>query len=89
MMKENSKAVLNYLKSVNGQADVTANDVAAALGLNPKQVNGIFTRCIQMKDLGSRVPREVELEDGKHKEVKFLVLNEAGLAFDPDADVEE
>ena len=34
-MKENSKNVLNYLKSING-ADVTAADVADALGLEKR-----------------------------------------------------
>ena len=36
-MKENSKKVLNYLKGING-ADVTAADVAEALGLENKKV---------------------------------------------------
>jgi len=34
-MKENSKNVLNYLKSING-SDVTAADVADALGLEKR-----------------------------------------------------
>ena len=41
-MTENSKRVLNYLKSINGQ-NVTAADVAEEMGLETKQVNGIFT----------------------------------------------
>ena len=41
-MKENSKKVLNYLKEINGSA-VTAADVAEALGLEKRQVDGIFT----------------------------------------------
>lgn len=49
-MKENSKKVLNYLKEVNGQ-DVTAADVAAALGLEKRSVDGIFTSAIQRKGL--------------------------------------
>jgi len=83
-MKENSKKVLNYLKEING-ADVTAADVAAALSLEKRQVDGIFTSAIQRKGLGVRVPAEVELEDGSHKAVKFLHLTDAGFAFDPDA----
>ena len=83
-MKENSKNVLNYLKSVNG-SDVTAADVADALGLEKRQVDGIFTSAIQRKGLGVRVPSEIELEDGTHKAIKFLRLTDAGLAFDPDA----
>lgn len=86
-MKENSKKVLNYLKSVNGQ-NVTSADVAEALGLEKRSVDGIFTSAIQRKGLGERVPAEIELEDGTHKAVKFLSLTSAGMNFDPDADAE-
>ena len=84
-MKENSKKVLNYLKEING-ANVTSADVAAELGLENRQVDGIFTSAIQRKGLGLRTPAEIELEDGTHKAVKFLSLTDAGMAFDPDAD---
>lgn len=85
-MKENSKNVLNYLKGQNSAAvPVTSADVADALGLEKRQVDGIFTSAIQRKGLGVRVPAEVELEDGTHKQVKFLQLTDAGMAFDPDA----
>ena len=86
-MKENSKNVLNYLKGLNG-ANVTSGDVADALGLEKRQVDGIFTSAIQRKGLGIRVPAEVELDDGSHKAVKFLQLTPAGMEFDPDADAE-
>ena len=86
-MKENSKRVLEYLKTVNG-TNVTAADVAAALGLEKKSVDGIFTSAIQRKKLGVRVPAESELEDGTHKQVKFLTLTPDGMNFDPDADAE-
>ena len=86
-MKENSKKVLNYLKEING-ANVTAADVAEALSLEKRQVDGIFTSALQRKGLGVRVPAEIELEDGTHKAVKFLRLTDAGMAFDPDAEVE-
>ena len=83
-MKENSKKVLNYLKEINGE-NVTAADVSVALGLEKRQVDGIFTSAIQRKGLGVRVPAEIELDDGSHKAVKFLKLTDAGLDFDPDA----
>ncbi len=86
-MKENSKKVFNYLKSIQGQ-NVTAADVAETLGLEKRSVDGIFTSAIQRKGLGVRTPAEIELEDGSHKTVKFLSLTEAGMAFDPDADAE-
>lgn len=83
-MKENSKNVLNYLKD-NAKVDLTAADVAEALGLEKRQVDGIFTSAIQRKGLGVRVPAEMTLEDGTHKPIKLLKLTEAGMAFDPDA----
>lgn len=84
-MKENSRKVLEYLKQING-ANVTAQDVADVLGLEKRSVDGIFTSAIQRKGLGVRTPAEVELEDGSHKQVKFLSLTPAGMAFDPDAE---
>ena len=84
-MKENSKKVLNYLKSING-ANVTAADVAEATGLEKRSVDVIFTSALQRKGYGVRVPAEVELEDGTHKAVKFLQLTPAGMSFDPDAE---
>ena len=86
-IKENSKKVLNYLKEVNGQ-QVTAADVAEALGLEKRSVDGIFTSAIQRKGLGVRTPAEIELDDGTHKAVKFLSLTAEGMNFDPDADAE-
>jgi len=83
-MKENSKKVLNYLKEING-TNVTAADVADALGLEKRSVDGIFTSAIQRKGLGVRTPAEIELADGTHAQVKFLSLTPAGMAFDPDA----
>ena len=84
-MKENSKKVLNYLKSING-ANVTAADVAEATGLEKRSVDGISTSALQRKGYGVRVPAEIELEDGTHKAVKFLQLTPAGMSFDPDAE---
>ena len=84
-MKENSKKVLNYLKSING-ANVTAADVAEATGLEKRSVDGIFTSALQRKGYGVRVPAEIEREDGTHKAVKFLQLTPAGMSFDPDAE---
>ena len=83
-MKENSKKVLNYLKEIAGE-NVTAADVAVALGLEKRSVDGIFTSAIQRKGLGVRTPAEIEMEDGSHKPVKFLSLTPAGMSFDPDA----
>lgn len=86
-MKPDSLAVLNYLKEING-AQVTAADVAEALNLGKRQVDGIFTSAIQRKGYGVRVPAEIQLDDGTHKMVKFLQLTPAGLEFDPTAEEE-
>ena len=87
-MKDNSKKVFNYLKEINGE-NVTAADVATALSLEKRQVDGIFTSAIQRKGYGVRVPAEIELEDGSHKAVKFLRLTDVGMSFDPEAVIEE
>ena len=86
-MKENSKKVLEYLKKVNGQ-NVTSADVAEALGLEKRSVDGIFTSAIQRKGLGVRTPAEIELEDSTHKAIKFLSLTDEGMNFDPNSDAE-
>ena len=83
-MSENSKRVLNFLKENDG-VDLTAADVASALGIEKRSVDGAFTSALQRKGYGERIPAEIELEDGTHKAVKILKLTEAGKAFDPDA----
>ena len=87
-MKENSKNVLNYLKENKG-VNLTAAHVAEARGLEKRQVHGICTSGIQRKNLGVRTSAEIELENGTHKQVKFLSLTDAGMAFDPDAEPEK
>ena len=84
-MKPNSAAVLNYLKDHNGEK-LTAADVAEALGLEKKTVDGIFTSAIQRKGFGVRTEAEVELADKTHAKVKFLSLTESGMELDPNAD---
>lgn len=83
-MSENSKRVLNFLKENDG-VDLTAADVASALDIEKRSVDGAFTSALQRKGYGERIPAEIELEDGTHKAVKILKLTEAGKAFDPDA----
>lgn len=82
-LKENSRKVFDYVKSVDGQ-NVTAADIAEATGLEVRSVNGIVTSAFQRKGLMERVPSEIELEDGTHKAVKFIRLTNEGRAFDPD-----
>lgn len=84
MLKENSRKVFDYVKSLNG-ANVTAADIAEATGLEVRSVNGIVTSAFQKKGLMERIPAEIELEDGTHKPVKFIKLTAEGEVFDPDA----
>ena len=83
-MSTNSKMVFEFLKE-NNDVDLTAADVAEALSLEKRQIDGIFTSAIQRKGYGVRVPGEIELEDGTHKAVKWLHLTDEGMALDLDA----
>lgn len=92
MLKENSKLVYDFVVAHDGE-DFTAQDIAEAVGLSPRSVNGIITASFQRhrdKDknivpLMTRVPAEIEdPETGFHKAVKFIQLTDAGRDFDPD-----
>lgn len=84
-MKENTRKVFEFLKAHNDE-DLTAADVAEALDLEKRQVDGIFTSALQRKQLGERIPAEREEADGTHSKIKILRLTEAGLAFNPDSE---
>ena len=96
--KENTLTVFNYIKEHQSE-DITAKDIARALDLDPRQVNGIITGAFsrhtkavgdeKVKDpLAERVEGELEIEkkDGsiKHESVKFVKLTESGRNFDPE-----
>lgn len=83
-LKENSRKVFDYVKAHDGE-DFTAKDIAAALDLDPKVVNGIITSAFQRKSLMARIEAEVENADGTHDKVKLIQLTDAGREFDPDA----
>ena len=85
-LSENSRKVFDYMISIGDDTDVTANDIATALGLSPRSVNGIITQAFQKKGLMERIPAEVENEDGTHRGVKLIKLTEAGRSLDPDAE---
>ena len=86
-MKNNTKAVIKFLQA-NKRLDFTAQDVAQALSLDVRVVNGIFTALQRdhkvFGQLGMRVPATIDV-DGTPKDVKYLVLTPAGLALDVDA----
>ena len=84
-VSEKSLVVLNYLNSI-GDENVTAADIAAALGMEKKSVDGIVTSgLIRNKGYAERIPAEVLLEDGTHKQVKFIKSTAAGKAYDHEA----
>lgn len=85
MLKPNSKLVYDYVKA-NGANNITAADIAEGTGLPVRSVNGIVTSAFQRKGLMERIAKEVELEDGSHKQVKFIKLTAEGEAFDPNAE---
>ena len=80
-VSENSLTVLNYLKE-NAGTQMTAADIAEALGMEVKSVNGIVTSGLQRKGYAERIPAEIELEDGTHKPIKFIQATEEGLNYD-------
>ena len=86
-MKPDTRRVFEYIKAHNDE-DITAADVAEALNLEKRKVDGIFTSALQRKELGERIPAERENPDGTHDRVKLLHLTEAGMEFDPDLQVE-
>lgn len=85
-MSENAIKVLNYLKSINGE-NVTVHDISDALGLPVNSITGTFNSFVK-KGYGVRETAEIELEDGTHKQVKFLKLTDVGMNFDPVEDAE-
>ena len=84
MLKPNSRMIFDYVRA-NKDENISAADIAEATGLGVKSVNGSIT-AFTKKELMVRVPAEVQLEDGSHKQVKFIKMTDAGLAFDPDAE---
>lgn len=92
-LTEKSKKVLDYVRENEGK-NITAADIAEALGMTPQQVNGTITGAFvrnTVKDengdkiaqpLMVRVPAEIELPDGTHKAIKLIKLTEDGRAFD-------
>ena len=88
-VSEKSLVVLDYLKSI-GDANVTAADIAEALGMEKKSVDGIVTSgLIRNKGLAERIPAQIEVADEegnvKYKDVKFIKLTAAGQAYDHEA----
>ena len=86
-MSDKTRQVLDYLKGLDKSDNVTSADIAEALDIPKKSVDGIVTAGLQRKGLAERIPAEIENADGSHKPVKFSKLTDEGYAFDPDAEV--
>lgn len=93
-MKQNSIDVFNYVKE-HADQNITANDIADALGLSPRSVNAIITSSFQRhKDEDKNIiPLMQRVEDeifddvaGRHKVVKFIKLTDEGYEFEPTLD---
>lgn len=83
-MKEGTRQIWDYVVAHDGE-DIIAQDIADALNVGVKSVNGSVTS-FQKKGLTIREEAEIECADGTHKKVKFIRLTDEGRAFDPDAE---
>ena len=85
-MTENSRKVFDYLRAHYGEK-VTAQDIAAALGMSLSAVTGSVNGLASTKKhpaYAIRTEAEIPAEDGKTAKVKYVSLTEEGMAFDPD-----
>ena len=73
VMSLNAERVLEYLKR-NRDKDMTAKEIAVALNMESRQVDGLFTSAFVRKGLGERVP------DGAKK---YLKLTPEGMSYKP------
>ena len=81
-MSENAQAIIAHLIATNN-APATLDDVADALNIDKKKVNGAFNALVR-KGLCARVAATIEAP----VTVKYLVLTDAGKSFDPSADAD-
>ena len=73
VMSFNAERVLEYLKR-NRDKNMTSKEIAVALNMESRQVDGIFTSAFVRKGLGERVP------DGAKK---YLKLTPEGMSYKP------
>ena len=79
-MSETAQAIIAHLIATNN-APATLDDVAEALDVDKRKVNGAFNALVK-KDLCARVAAKIEAP----VTVKYLVLTDEGIAYDPSAE---
>lgn len=85
-LKDTTKKIMEYLRAHDGE-DLTSEDVANALGMSKRSVDGSFTSFQnENKKWGYREEGGVVVENGKPKVIKYLRLTEAGKTVDLDAE---
>ena len=88
-MTENSRKVLEFLQGNAENSDLTAKDVAEALGITVPAVTGSVNGLVK-KGYAFREEAVVgTTEKGKDIVVKYIRLTEDGLSFDPDVASDE
>lgn len=78
-MKEGTRKIWDYIVAHDGE-NITAQDIADALCVGVKSVNGSVT---SFQKKGHTIREEVAVTGGK---VKYIRLTDDGRAFDPDAE---
>ena len=78
----NAKAIIDHL-TANAGINETLDDVADAMGIDKRVVNGTFNSLVK-KGIATRTPATVEAD----VTVNYLVITDDGKAYDPTADAE-
>lgn len=81
-MRIKTKMILEYLQGLPDEKKVTSEEVALATGLTRKQVDGSFTSGIKAAGYGYREPDQIQDEEGRWVNVKYLVLTDEGRNLD-------
>lgn len=88
-MSENARKILDYLKGAGVGARFSTKDLMTALNFEKTgSVTGTMTSLVN-KGYAEKDKVETQNEEGKTSTVTVYWLNDAGMAFDPDAEVEE
>jgi predicted transcriptional regulator len=78
-LSENAQKILSYLKDAKG-TNLTLDDLSEAIDVEKKKVNGAFNALVR-KELCVRNTATIKAPVS----VKYLVLTDEGMSFDPDA----